>query len=648
MEKSEIIQLIGHYLQDKGYKEVSNKLEQESNIFQEPKEIKKIKNFIREGKFEDSIKQVLNFCEENEKKHIIPKIRLLNIFEAIENSFENIVSDKANKLAKASCLELIRRICNSKNPFDKDKLTEKCASLLFLKTKKEMKKKAKEISSIVYDRGSLIDYLDNTIFNNNKRNLLKNHFLEQKNVKGQKMIYKRDLQSIIGLVIKKQIKKCIFHNMELTTNESLSAQKQLSYFEDHLCPKTTIPYKLLATVERHNDEIINMVLGNKNEFFAIALKGGVVAIYKLMRSSRRKESNMSRSFSDILDYSFIPRNHSQISNGNEKNGFEGNNMINIIFHQQFKAHGEQITSISFNKLDTLLLTSSKDKTVKLFDCETGQTVLTIDRINHMASSACFIGTEQKLILISTTDMRVLLFDTLGNLVESFLNIPSLSTVNDLLFSGQLSLIIMNTPASKAIIIYSYPKKNEVAKLQINDTVVSLALSKVRENYLLVNSSNATPVLTLWSLKKMKLIRKYFGHRQERLNTKCGFGGEGENFLICGSENKEIYIWNRNQSMPISIILAHSASINCVIWPGSGSKFSGILISGSDDHTLKIFSNDQFSKAQLLDYSNRPRSLSMFQFSIEEGKLSEQQSELPIIDENINNNSENNDDDFSEI
>ena len=65
--------------------------------------------------------------------------------------------------------------------------------------------------------------------------------------------------------------------------------------------------------------------------------------------------------------------------------------------------------------------------------------------------------------------------------------------------------------------------------------------------LLINSSNLTPVISLHELKNCNLIRKFFGHRQERLTTKCYFGGYKEKFIVCGSDTKEIFIWNLNNS-----------------------------------------------------------------------------------------------------
>ena len=237
----------------------------------------------------------------------------------------------------------------------------------------------------------------------------------------------------------------------------------------------------------------------------------------------------------------------------------------------------------------ILITASKDKTVKLFDIYKGVCKKVFEQAN-MISSAIFFE-EESTILTSCLGQKISLWSRDGTLIDTVTTV----TVNELHYSKKHNIIILIAPTIKAIILYDYSTKSEIDKLKINDTIVSTSLSKTDEGeFFLVNSSNATPVLSLWKLSTRKIIRKYFGHRQERLTTKCSFGGELENFLLSGSDNKEIYIWNRNASVPVLVIKAHSSCVNSVIWP-TLRPFSSIVISGSDDHTIKVFSNDKTGK-----------------------------------------------------
>jgi WD40 repeat protein len=145
---------------------------------------------------------------------------------------------------------------------------------------------------------------------------------------------------------------------------------------------------------------------------------------------------------------------------------------------------------------------------------------------------------------------------------------------------------------------------------MNDAIISTALSKLdKGGYLLINSSKATPVLNLFNLSTKLIERKFFGHRQECFSIKCSFGGEDENFLVCGSEEAKIYVWNRYHSIPILSIKVHSAPVNTVIFP-TNANLSNLIISCSDDHTIKILSTDLINKA----YFDDPlKMLSQFSF-----------------------------------
>ena len=83
MEKNTIIKLIIQYLNEKGYKEVAEKIESETQTYLESPELRKLTNAILEGNYEESIKIVLENCKEFERISIIPKIRVRQIFDMI-------------------------------------------------------------------------------------------------------------------------------------------------------------------------------------------------------------------------------------------------------------------------------------------------------------------------------------------------------------------------------------------------------------------------------------------------------------------------------------------------------------------------------------------------------------------------------------
>lgn len=77
---------------------------------------------------------------------------------------------------------------------------------------------------------------------------------------------------------------------------------------------------------------------------------------------------------------------------------------------------------------------------------------------------------------------------------------------------------------------------------------------------------------------IQLKRKFFGHSQSSFLVKCSFGGINDDFILCGSENAYLYIWTKNNSLPVLSIKSHSGRVNSVIWPSfvnnkSSNKFN---------------------------------------------------------------------------
>ena len=227
MERNTILKLIIQYLNEKGFKEVAEKIEDESQTFLESPELRKLQHSIMVGDYEESIRIILDNCKEFERISIIPKIRIRQIFEMIV-------------LQKEKSLDFIRKIASSPYLYEKDSAIEKSISLILIKDRDILERKMKELCPAAYSKEALIDYIRSVL---NKSNSL------------LKTLYPGSLENMLDTVIKNQIKTCKFHNTKLNN---------FSYFENHSCKKENIPYKNLISLEKHTEEIINVSLSNKD------------------------------------------------------------------------------------------------------------------------------------------------------------------------------------------------------------------------------------------------------------------------------------------------------------------------------------------------------------------------------------------------
>lgn len=77
--------------------------------------------------------------------------------------------------------------------------------------------------------------------------------------------------------------------------------------------------------------------------------------------------------------------------------------------------------------------------------------------------------------------------------------------------------------------------------------------------------------------------------------KCTFGGANEGFVLCGSEDATVSIWNKEkgdivakiggQTSPQYPLTSHTQVINCVSWSPSDPF---IFATASDDQTVRLW------------------------------------------------------------
>ena len=94
------------------------------------------------------------------------------------------------------------------------------------------------------------------------------------------------------------------------------------------------------------------------------------------------------------------------------------------------------------------------------------------------------------------------------------------------------------------------------EIEVSDTLTSISLSK-DGRYLLSNISLKQPKLELFDLNRKEVIHRYRGHKQEMFIIRCAFGGVNDAFVLCGSEDSVIYIWNKDKGDLIGKIEGHT-------------------------------------------------------------------------------------------
>ena len=163
-----------------------------------------------------------------------------------------------------------------------------------------------------------------------------------------------------------------------------------------------------------------------------------------------------------------------------------------------------------------------------------------------------------------------------------INILSLPTLNSLIYIDLEKLILDNIHKDSLVTISNYlTNLNNNSKITVCDTIISYC---VNTNCILaINYSLKSNVIVLYNICNSSnsnsnnnynhtFLIKLYGHKQSNLNYNITFGGYNQEYIITGSEDAYIYVWNIKCSLPICKIKT-TELINLVYWPICNYIFS---------------------------------------------------------------------------
>lgn len=199
-------------------------------------------------------------------------------------------------------------------------------------------------------------------------------------------------------------------------------------------------------------------------------------------------------------------------------------------------HAGDVYSVRYHPNESHLVTGGYDKTVRLFDVNTGAIIKT------------FPGHQ---LAVTKT-----IFNPLGNLVISG------SKDNTIKFWDIVSGLCIRTISSHL---------GEVTSVEMNSSG-TLLLSSSKDN------SNR-----LWDVRMVRPIRKLKGHQNTSKNfIRANFADN--NLIVGGSEDGIVYIWDQETGEVLQKLRGHQG----VVYDSAWNAKQGMLASCSDDQTCKVW------------------------------------------------------------
>jgi len=287
-----------------------------------------------------------------------------------------------------------------------------------------------------------------------------------------------------------------------------------------------------------------------------------------------------------------------------------NNKINLNLYLTFSSNENskkgEITSLNFSNDEKYLLVSLTNS-IKIFNVLNGEKIKEYNNLHNSIITSClYISNSNSKFISGSIDKKLLLIDINTN-EPPYLEIGKFCRIKQLLYSEFNNLIIIIPGSLNDVICYDLSKNKISFKIEIKKEIVYSNISKNdKGKYILINISKSDPKILLYNLGNTKIESNYYGHTQRTMIIKCSFAGDKDQYIISGSEDSNVYLWDRNiPGRPKYIFKEHLGIVNSV-----ELLFNDALLSVSDDKSLKIWisKNDENDNIREIIYNKNEKNI----------------------------------------
>uniref|UniRef100_H2M7K1 U5 small nuclear ribonucleoprotein 40 kDa protein n=1 Tax=Oryzias latipes TaxID=8090 RepID=H2M7K1_ORYLA len=246
-----------------------------------------------------------------------------------------------------------------------------------------------------------------------------------------------------------------------------------------------------------------------------------------------------------------------------------------------KGHSGAVMELHYNTDGSLLFSASTDKTVGIWDSETGE------RIKRLKGHTSFVNTcyparrGPQLVCTGSDDGTIKLWDIRKKAaIHTFQNTYQVLAVtfndtSDQILSGGIDNDIKVWDLRQNKLIYNMHGHS--------DSVTGLSLSS-EGSYLLSNSMDNT--VRIWDVRpfapKERCVKIFQGnvHNFEKNLLRCSWSTDGSK-IAAGSADRFVYIWDTTSRRILYKLPGHAGSVNEVVFHPE----EPVVLSGSSDKRL---------------------------------------------------------------
>lgn len=260
-----------------------------------------------------------------------------------------------------------------------------------------------------------------------------------------------------------------------------------------------------------------------------------------------------------------------------------------------KGHREPITRVIFHPVFSLVCSASEDATIKIWDYESGDYEKTLKGHTNSVQDLAF-DIQGKLLASCSADMTVKLwdfqtFDCIRTMHGHDHNVSSVTFMpdGDHLLSCSRDCTLKVWEVSSGFCKKTFVGHNDWIKMVRVNKEGTLLATCSRDHTIIVWNANQSDLLSSSnSSNNIKCTLKDHDHTVECIawapQTNVLETSNQTSFLISGSRDKTIKVWDVNLGSCLFTLIGHDNWVRGVCWH-PGGKY---IISVSDDKTLRIW------------------------------------------------------------
>lgn len=260
--------------------------------------------------------------------------------------------------------------------------------------------------------------------------------------------------------------------------------------------------------------------------------------------------------------------------------------------RSLEGHVGGLSDVAWSADSRFLATASDDKTIKLWNAEKGTMLRTLRGHTSYVFCVCF-SPRTNLLVSGSYDESVRVWEVRTGKCRHQLPAHS-DPVTSVDFNRDGTLIVSCSNDSLCRIWDT--ATGQCLKVLVDDVKTPVSFVQFSPNSKFVLASSLDGTIRLWNILQGKCVKQYKGHTNKQyclFNTftvkKVEAPKKGGTFVVSGSEDSKIYLWDLQTKEVVQVLEGHTAVVLAV----DAHPTLDMLASAAaeDDKTVRIWVDD---------------------------------------------------------